>query len=134
MDGATFKYKNDGLKNNVEPQSHYQIIYMHLKNKGFKVFAPMQNRDKCKESYIVIKESGQFATDSNINGYSLVQIFCYYPKDKYSQLEFFIDNVKESLNEIDFLRATGNKSPIMFFEEIQAYGQSIEYQIFHKLK
>jgi hypothetical protein len=131
---ATFKYKNDGLKSNVEPKTHYQKIYMCLKDAGFKVFAPMQNRDKCKESYIVIKENGQFATDSNINGYSLVQIFCYFPKDQYSQLEFFINNVKETLKKLDFLRATGNKSPILFFDEVQAYGQSIEYQIFHKLK
>jgi len=131
---ATFKYKNDGLKNNVNPQSHYQIIYMHLKKLGYEVYAPGQKRDKCDKPYVVIKESGQYATNGNVNGYSLIQIFCYYPKDKYSQLEFFIDNVRESLSEIDFLKMTGNKSPIMFFEEIQAYGQSVEYQVFHRLK
>lgn len=131
---ATFKYKNDGLKSNVSPQTHYQQIYIHLINKGFDVYAPMQKRDKCSKHYVVIKENGQFAQTGNVNGYSLIQIFCYYPRDTYGKLEFFIDNVKEALNEIDFLKATGNKSPIMFFEEVQAYGQSMEYQVFHKLK
>lgn len=119
---------------NVVPKTHYQQIYLHLKNKGFDVYAPMQNRDKCVKPYVVIKENGQYAMAGNVNGYSLIQIFCYYPKNQYSQLEFFVDSVKTELNEIDFLRATGNKSPILFMEEVQAYMQSIEYQIFHKLK
>ncbi len=107
---------------------------MHLKNNGFDVYASMQNKDKCVKPYVVIKENGQYAMVGNINGYSLIQIFCYYPKGQYSQLEFFLNSVKSTLNEIDFLRATGNKSPILFMEEVQAYVQSMEYQIFHKLK
>ncbi|WP_315114548.1 hypothetical protein [uncultured Clostridium sp.] len=131
---ATLKYKNDGLPNNVEPQTHYQEIYLNLKSKGFDVYAPEQKRDKCIKPYVVIKENGQFAMAGNVAGYNLVQIFCYYPKDQCSQLEFFVDNVKTALDKIDFLRPTGNRSPVLFFEEIQAYGQSMEYQIFHKFK
>lgn len=112
---ATLKYKNNGLTNNVEPQTHYQEIYLHLKNKGFDVYAPEQKRDKCINPYVVIKENGQFAMNSNVNGYNLIQIFCYYPKDQYSQLEFYVENIKTELSSIDFFKENRKSKSCYFY-------------------
>ncbi|BFN04371.1 hypothetical protein [Clostridium tetani] len=137
---SSFNYKVPGDKlqedliNSAIPQTLWQKIYLHLKKLGYKVYSPGQKRDKCTESYLVIKENGTYALNSNVNGYKLFDIIIYHPMSNYSTMEFYVENIKQAMKDITELRPTGNETPAIIDEKIEAYTTSIEYQQFKSLR
>lgn len=98
------------------------------------MYAPGQKRNKCTESYVVIRENGVHALVGNISGYKLFDIIVYNPMDQYSTMEFYVENLKEALKKIEDLRPTGNETPSIIDYDVQAYTTSIEYQQFKSLR
>lgn len=137
---AQFNYKIPGdllendLIDNTVAQTLWQKIFLYLKKLGYEVYSQGQKRDKCKNSYVVIKENGIFAKAGNIAGYKLFDIIIYHPISNYSTMEFYVENIKQALKDIDELRPTGNETPSIIDSEVQAYTTSIEYQQFKKLR
>ena len=39
-------------------ESRWQDLYLHLKNKGYDVYAPAQKVGECTEPYLVVKNDG----------------------------------------------------------------------------
>lgn len=123
------------LINDTVPQTLWQKIYLHLAKLGYEVYSPGQKRDKCQNSYVVIKESGgNPIDDSNINGYRTFDIIIYHPIDMYSSMEPFAENIKTALVDIKELRPTGNQTPSITDDEVQAYTTSFSYQQFKQLR
>ncbi|NFM46863.1 hypothetical protein FDB72_12085 [Clostridium botulinum] len=137
---SKFNYKVPGdsiqqdLINNAIPETLWQKVYLYLKKLGYNVYAPGQKRNKCTESYVVIKENGVHALVGNISGYKLFDIIVYNPMDQYSTMEFYVENLKEALKKIEDLRPTGNETPSIIDYDVQAYTTSIEYQQFKSLR
>lgn len=139
---ANFKYKIEGnsieqdLINNTEGKTVWQKIYLHLKKKGFEVYSVGQKRDKCTNSYIVLKEDGTHALNSNVNGYKLFDVIIYHPKENYSTMELYVEDVKKILKDKEmskYLRPTGNETPSILDTEVEGYTSSIEYIQYKKL-
>lgn len=138
---SSFNYKIPGnalqedLINNTVPQTLWQKIFLHLKKKGYEVYSPGQKRDKCQESYVVIKENGIHGQEGgNKIGYKLFDIIIYHPISNYSGMEFYVENIKQSLKELKELRSTGNETPSIIDDEVKAYTTSIEYQALKTLR
>ena len=138
---ANFNYKVTGDKlqedlNSVVPKTLWQKIYLHLKKLGYEVYSPGQKRDKCSEGYVVIKENGEYGQvgAGNKIGYRLFDFIIYYPISNYSNMEFYIESIKQALKEIKEIRATGNSTPAFPDDKIDAYTVSIEYQALRKLR
>ncbi|SQB33395.1 hypothetical protein [Clostridium cochlearium] len=137
---SSFNYKVPGDKlqedliNSTIPQTVWQKIYLHLKKLGYEVYSPGQKRDKCTDSYVVIKEGGTYALNSNVNGYKLFDIIIYHPISNYSSMEFYVENIKQAMKDIGELRPTGNETPSIVDDKVEAYTTSIEYQQFKRLR
>lgn len=137
---SSFNYKVPGDKlqedliNSTIPQTVWQKIYLHLKKLGYEVYSPGQKRDKCTDSYVVIKEGGTYALNSNVNGYKLFDIIIYHPMSNYSSMEFYVENIKQAMKDIGELRPTGNETPSIVDDKVEAYTTSIEYQQFKRLR
>ncbi|WP_039242658.1 hypothetical protein [Clostridium botulinum] len=138
---ANFNYKVPGDKlqedlNSIVPKTLWQKIYLHLKKLGYEVYSPGQKRDKCSEGYIVIKENGEYGQvgAGNKIGYRLFDFIIYYPIGNYSNMEFYIESIKQALEEIKEIRATGNSTPVFPDDKIDAYTVSIEYQALRRLR
>ncbi|NOH14872.1 hypothetical protein [Clostridium cochlearium] len=137
---SSFNYKVPGDKlqedliNSTTPQTVWQKIYLHLKKLGYEVYSPGQKRDKCTDSYVVIKEGGTYALNSNVNGYKLFDIIIYHPMSNYSSMEFYVENIKQAMKDIRELRPTGNETPSIVDDKVEAYTTSIEYQQFKRLR
>lgn len=116
------------------PQTLWQKIYLHLSKLGYEVYSPGQKRDKCQNSYVVIKENGATATVGNVAGYKLFDIIIYHPIENYSTMEFYAENIKEAIKAVDELRPTGNEMPSIIDAEVQAYTTSVSYQQFKQLR
>lgn len=137
---ASFNYKVPGdplqedLIKSTIPQTLWQKIYLHLKELGYEIYSPGQKRDKCLNSYVVIKENGTFRMAGNVAGYKLFDIIVYHPITNYSTMEFYVENIKNVMRDIEELNATGNETPSIIDDQIQAYTTSIEYKQFKKLR
>ncbi|EKQ52755.1 MULTISPECIES: hypothetical protein [unclassified Clostridium] len=137
---ASFNYKipgdilEDDLINSTIPQTLWQEIYLHLKKLGYEVYSPGQKRDKCQNSYVVIKENGTFRVAGNVAGYKLFDIIIYHPMSNYSTMEFYVENIKKAIKDIDELVPTGNETPSIIDDQVQAYATSIEYKQFKGLR
>lgn len=113
----------------------WQKINLYLQGKGYNVYSPGQKRDKCTDSYIVIKENGVYGQEGgNQLGYKMIDIIIYHPLNKYSSMEAYLESVKKDLKEIKELRSTGNETPIIIDDEVKAYTSSIEYQALKTLR
>ncbi|MBU3208523.1 hypothetical protein KPL28_02600 [Clostridium algidicarnis] len=137
---SNFNYKVPGdklqedLTNNTVPQTVWQRIFLNLKKLGYEVYSPGQKRDKCTEPYVVIKENGIHALNSNVSGYKLFDIIIYNPLSNYSSMEFYVENIKQAMEALIELRPTGNETPAIIDNEVQAHTTSIEYQQFKRLR
>jgi hypothetical protein len=137
---GTFSYVVSGdtletsLINDAVPQTLWQNIFLHLCKLEYEVYSAGQKRDKCKNSYVVIKENGVVAMVGNVAGYKLFDIIIYHPMDNYSTMEPYVENIKEAIKLIDELRPTGNETPPIIDSEVQAYTTSVTYQQFKQLR
>lgn len=122
------------LINDTVPQTLWQKIYLHLSKLGYEVYSIGQKRDKCENSYVVIKENGTTATAGNVAGYKLFDIIIYHPMDNYSTMEPYVENIKQALTAINELRPTGNETPAIMDSEVSAYTTSVAYQQFKRLR
>lgn len=137
-----FKYEiqdnsiEQNLINNTKGKTVWQKLYLYLMKKGFEVYSPGQKRDKCTKSYIVLKENGVHALDSNTNGFKLFDVIIYHPKTNYSTMELYVENIKKALKDKyirQYLTPTGNETPSILDDGVEGYTTSIEYQQFKKL-
>lgn len=80
--------------------TRWKDIYNFLKSKGYDVYAPAQHEGECLSSYIVVKldtssQVGKLSSDQQ--KYTLM---AYVPKDKYSELEDYVEGIKRDMREM----------------------------------
>lgn len=108
----------------------WKEIFLHLK-KEFDIYSPGQKEGKCNTPYIVLKDNGQNSMVNNKVGYKVMDLIFFIPLNKYSCIEDYKKKIKLSIKELNFIRPTGNESPIFIDEDRSAHTGSIEY-IIHK--
>lgn len=61
-------------------------------------------------------------------------IFCYVPKNKYSELEGYVMQIKEIMKDIypQFI-PTGNQTPSFYDDDLKAHMVSIDYKNYKKI-
>lgn len=110
-------------------ESIWQDIYIHFKNKGFDVYPPGIKLGECTSNYIVIKNDGSSRrTDTPVDD-DYYSIMCYVPKQKYSDLEVYVQNTKRVMAELEpLLLPAGNQTPSFYDDSVKAHMVSIEYK------
>lgn len=113
----------------------WKVIFDKLKEKGLNPYPPGKHKGVCNERYCVVKENSQVPYfNSNKLGYRLIDIILFVPLNSYTQVEPYINEVREAMKELAFLRKTGNETPIITDDDKKAFTTSIEYQIIKKLE
>ena len=124
MIGADFEYA----------ESRWQDIFLYLKKAGFEVYPPGMKVGECMKKYVVVKNNGSsklpnFSTDSD-----LYSIMCYVPKERYSSLEPFVQEVKEKMKGLrPMILPTGSQTPSYYDDSVKAHMISIGYKNYKKL-
>ena len=109
----------------------YNLIFNHLKNSGFKVFAPNAHKGECVEDYLVLKE---LATTQYIN-YStqiiLYDVLCY--SKNYTDCIKLKSAVREKMKQLEFtVMPTDNEQEAFFDDSVKGYMSSIEFRNYKK--
>ncbi len=115
-------------------ETRWQDIFVNLKNDGFEVYPPAMKVGECESRYLVIKDNGSNPHSSFSTEVQLYTVLCYVPKDEYSQLESFVNEVKESMKKLfPMVRPTGAQTPSFYEDSIKAQMISIDYKNYKKV-
>ena len=57
-------------------ESRWQDLYLHLKNKGYDVYAPAQKVGECTEPYLVVKNDGSYKHVNFSTDMDMYAIYC----------------------------------------------------------
>lgn len=110
-------------------KSRWQDIYLHLKNKGFDVYAPAQKEGDCTSPYLVIKNDGSYNHVNFSTDRDMYAIYCYVPKDKYSELEPLVQAVKDAMLELyPMIQSYGQQLPAFYDDSVKGHYVGIEYE------
>ena len=111
----------------------WQTIFRHLKKDGFEVYSPGTKQGECKSRYIVIKSGGGSGTQFSTT-VSYYDIMLYVPKNKYSELDGFILEVKRSMKKLfPMLKPTGEETSSYYDDNYKAHMVSIVYSNYKKI-
>lgn len=142
MAEISFKYAvlGDTLQNYINgiytPRTVWERVFLLLKSKGVDVYSPGQHEGKCTSPYVVVKNTGTMGFQgSNQIGSQTLDIIIYCPKTNYSNMEPYTTQVQYFLSELkDYIRPTGNITPVVIDDSANGYTQTVEYQTFQRLR
>lgn len=109
-------------------------IFRHLKSKGAEVYFPGQKIGECLNNYVVVKEGDTSQYQGFSSTATVYELLCYVPKEKYSQLPIFCDQVKEFMKELDpMIRSMNYETPSFYDAQVKAHMKSIQYMNIKKI-
>lgn len=115
-------------------ESRWQDIFSHLKNQGYDVYSPGVKVGECTSEYLVVKNDGSSKHISFSTNVDLYAVLCYVPKDRYSSLEVLVQNVKNSMKELEpMILPYGSQTPSYYDDSLKAHMVSIEYKNYKKI-
>lgn len=110
-------------------------IYTKLKNKNLNPYFKGQHEGLCKEPYVIVGEGSQIPSiNSNTIGQKIVDIIVMVPINSYIAIDPYVNNIRQALKELKYLRKTGIETPVIVDDEKKAYTMSIEYVLQKKLE
>jgi hypothetical protein len=115
-------------------KSQWQQLYDFLKSKKLNIYSPSQPIGECKNKYIAIKYAGSTRHAYCSTDVDIYTIFCYVPKNNYSEIEGYVQEVKSAMKGIypQFI-PTGQQTPSFYDEDIKAHMVSIDYKNYKKI-
>ena len=115
-------------------ESRWQDLYLHLKNKGYDVYAPAQKVGECTEPYLVVKNDGSYQHVNFSTDRDMYAIYCYVPRLRYSELEPLVQRVKRDMKELYHMFQVYGQQPASFYDdEVKAHYITIEYENYKKV-
>lgn len=112
----------------------FEEIVKHLADEGFDVYSPQTKIGDCISSYIVVKFAGSNQHIFASTDVDLYDVMCYVPKNKYSELEKMLLNVKASMKKMyPKIIPYGNQTPSFYDSAIKAFMVSIKYKNYKKM-
>ncbi len=112
-----------------------QMVFDFLKEKGIKVYMPLQHVGEVKDNFVVVKPSysDQFVQLSTTQ--TLIDVMCYSPKNKFSSQDSYVRSVKKLMSELGFIlmiRATDFETEPFYDEEYNGWMVSVQYAFYRK--
>lgn len=114
--------------------SRWADIYKHLKSKGFDVYEPARHTGECVSKYIVLKVLG-FDRVNNLSSISQqYDVLMYVPKDEYSELEPFVDSVRQAMKELEpMIMPLHSMTPPFYDDSVKGHMVSMQYRNSRKI-
>ena len=114
--------------------SRWQDIFLHLQSAGFDVYPPAVKLGECESKYIVVKNDGSSRHAGISTDDDFYSIMCYVPKQAYSSLEPFIQQVKKTMKGLEpMILPNGSQTPSYYDNSVKAHMISIRYKNYKKM-
>lgn len=103
----------------------FELIYRHLKSKGFDCYSIGQHKGNCEKEYVVIKNYTPSASSKVLLG-EKVELFLFYPIGSYTKAMKFIESVRLVMSDLP-IEDNYNPLPILVDDSVQAYTTKLSY-------
>lgn len=108
--------------------SVYEKVYDKLAE-SFDVYPPNTHKGDCKSNYIVLLGGSKIQTSSFSSQTVLLDILCYVPSNRYTDMGSYVVEVKRVLSEMfPQIIPTGNETTPYFDDTVDGWMVSIEYR------
>ena len=108
----------------------YKHLSRFLTENNIKNYSIGQHQGKCTSPFVVISDEGE----RGISGYSItykeIDLILVYPYGKYSQIDDYIENVKNVMKNYKRGKWTREQSDIIIDKEKEAYIVALTYRIY----
>ena len=108
----------------------YKHLSRFLTENNIKNYSIGQHQGKCSSPFVVISDEGE----RGISGYSItykeIDLILVYPLGKYSQIDDYIENVKNVMKDYRRGKWTREQSDIIIDKEKEAYIVALTYRIY----
>ena len=109
-------------------------VYNKLKIKGIEVYLPAIKTGEAKTKYVVVKDQGSEQFEDYSSTRNVLDVMCYVPQNKYSELFTYVDEVKEIMKELKpMIKPTYSDTPAFYDDTIKGWMVSVEYVFYKKL-
>ena len=111
----------------------YKHLSRFLTENEIKNYSIGQHQGKCTSPFVVISDEGE----NGITGYSItyreIDLIILYPMGKYSQLEDYIEKVKDVMSGYKRGKWTRRMSDVIIDNEKEAYIVALTYRVYRGL-
>lgn len=109
-------------------------IYNHLKRNNIEVYFPEQHIGEVKSKYVVVRQQGENQFENYSSTVSTVDLYLYVPRNDYSQVQRFIDEVKEVMKGMrPMIKSTYYVSPTYYDDLIKGHTITMTYEYYRKM-
>lgn len=110
--------------------SVYEKAYDSFKEAGFKTYVPNTHKGDVMEQYIVLLDGGRTRTNNFSSQTVLLDVLCYVPGNRFTDLDILADEVKNVAKNKLFplLIPTGNETQAYYDDSINGWMKSVEYR------
>lgn len=100
-----------------------EAIILILKDYGIEAYPPATKQGECKKEYVVVKNSGASQLYDYSTELHYVDVMCYVPWNKYTNLEKFKRQVKQIIHDNLYprLMETGSETTDYYDEAYRAH-------------
>lgn len=100
-----------------------EAIILVLKENNIDAYPPATKNGECTKEYVVVKNSGASQIGTYSSEVHYTDILCYVPRNKYTRLERFKNEVKEIIHNNLYPRVmeTGSETQDYFDDEIKGH-------------
>ncbi len=107
---------------------NWSDLFLYLKDEGFNVFSLGQHQGKCITEYIVLRNNGIFPGPRKER--REYELLLYFPIEKYSEFESYIERVKKSMNRLyPGVKLIEPETPHYLDKDVLAYMTSVTYGV-----
>ena len=109
-------------------------IYDNLKANNIEAYFPEQHKGEVKTKYVVIRQQGENQFENYSSLIVEVDLYLYVPRDRYSELQDFIDLVKKEMKKLEpMIKPSHYVSPSYYDDLIKGHTVTMTYQYYRKL-
>lgn len=100
-----------------------EAIILVLKENKIDAYPPATKKGICTKEYVVVKNSGSSQIGTFSSEVHYIDILCYVPQNKYTELEKFKNRVKAIIRKNLYPRTmeTGSETSDFFDDEIKGH-------------
>lgn len=108
--------------------TRWKDIFDKLREHGVDVYSPGRKTGECTSPYVVIKDAGRVASTEISSSQDLYDLMCYVPKDQYSTLEGFVDNIEAIMDELfPMVRPMNFRTASFYDDTVKGHMMSTQY-------
>lgn len=115
-------------------KTRYMDIYKHLSTNGVDVYTPGQKTGECTSPYTVVKDEGTTQVNSFSSTQTLYDIMCYVPKNKFTYLGQYVEQVKEIMKGLQPMIMPMYFETAPYYDDtVKGHMISVQYRNFRKI-